>query len=75
MLIDQPGKADQGPSAGMPKDLRSRAKDLPSAATKNRRQLSKARVIASEEVVRLWGEREKKSSEKADRAVAREKKK
>ena len=37
----------------MLKDLHSKAKDLSSAASKDRRQLSKARVIDSEEVVRL----------------------
>ena len=40
-------------SIGMLKDLRSKAKGLSSAAAKDRRQLSKARVIDSEKVVRL----------------------
>ena len=44
----------------MLKDLRSKAKDLSSAAAKDRRQLSKARVIDSEEVVRLRDEWEEK---------------
>ena len=39
-------------------------------AAKVRRQISKARAITSEEVVRLWGGRERKDSEEA---VAREK--
>ena len=58
----------------MLKDLRSKAKDLSSAAAKGRRQLSKARVIDSEEVVCLWDERERKDN-KAIRAAAREEKK
>ena len=45
-------------SAGTPKDLCSRAQDLYSAAARDRRQLSKARVIDSEEVVRLKDKRE-----------------
>ena len=47
-------------SVGIFKDLCSRTKDLSSAASKDRRQLSKARVIDSEEVVRLWDKREGK---------------
>ena len=79
-LIDQLGRAAEGAaadkdlSAGMLKDLRSKAKDLSSAAAKDRRQLSKARVIDSEEVVRLRDERERKDN-KAVRAAAREEKK
>ena len=59
----------------MLKDLRSKAKDLSSAAAKDRRQLSKARVIDSEEVVWLRDERERKDNNMAVRAAAREKKK
>ena len=43
------------------KDLCSKAKDLPSAAVRDHHQLSKARVIDSEEV-RPWGEMERKDS-------------
>jgi hypothetical protein len=80
VLIDQLGRAVEGTAAdkdlsiGMLKDLRSKAKDLSSAAAKDRRQLSKARGIDSEEVVRLRGERERKDNIKAVRAAAREKK-
>ena len=59
----------------MLKDLRSKAKDLSSAAAKGHRQLSKARVIDAEEVVCLWDERGRKDNDKAVRAAAREKKK
>ena len=81
VLIDQLGKAAEGTAAdkdlsiGMLKDLRSKAKDLSSAAAKDRCQLSKARVIGSEEAVRLRDERERKDNIKAVRAAAREKKK
>ena len=81
VLIDQLGRtaegaaADKDLSAGMLKDLCSKAKDLSSAAGKERRQLSKARVIDSEEVVRLRDERERSDNNKAVRAAAREKKK
>ena len=44
-------------------------------AAKDRRQLSNARVIDSEEVVRLRDERERKDNIKTVRAAAREKKK
>ena len=79
-LIDQLGRAAEGAaadkdlSAGMLKDLRSKANDLSSAAAKDRRQLSKARVVDSEEVARLRGEMERKNNNKAVRAAAREKK-
>ena len=59
VFIDQLGRAAVGAaaykdlSARMLKDLRSKANDLSSAATKDRRQMSKARVIDSEEVARL----------------------
>ena len=62
VLIDQIGRAAEGAAAdkdlstGMLKDLRSKAKDLSSAAAKDRRQLSKARVIDFEEVVHLLDE-------------------
>ena len=36
------------------KDLYSKVKDLSSAVARDRRQLSKARVIDSEKEVRLW---------------------
>ena len=81
VLIDQLGRAAEGAAAekdlstGMLKDLHSKAKDLSSAAARDRRQLSKARVIDSEEVVRLRDKRERVDSEKAARAAAWEKKK
>ena len=81
VLIDQLGRAAEGAavdkdlSIRMLKDLRSKAKDLSSAAAKDHRQLSKARVIDLEEVVRLRDERERKDNIKAVRAAAREKKK
>ena len=68
VLIDQLGRAAEGAaadrdlSAEMLKDLHSKAKDLSSAAAKGRRQLSKARVIDAEEVVRLQDERERKDN-------------
>ena len=81
MLIDQLGRGAEGASAerdlsaGMLKDLRSKAKYLSSAAAKDRRRLSKARVIDSEKVVHLRDKRERINSEKGARAAAREKKK
>ena len=81
VLIDQLERAAEGASAdrdlsaGMLKGLRSKAKELSSAAPKDCRQLSKARVINSEKVVCLRDKREKVDSEKAARAAAREKKK
>ena len=81
VLTDQPGRAAEGAatdkdlSAGMLKDLRSKPKDLSSAAAKDRRQLSKARVIDSKEVVRLWDEWERKDNNKAVGAAASETKK
>ena len=71
VLIDQLGRAAEGLatdrdlSAGMLKDLRSKAKDLSSAAAKDRRQLSKARVIDSGEVVCLRDERKRKDNVRA----------
>ena len=59
----------------MLKDLRSKARDLSSAAARDRRQLSKARVIDSEKVAHLRDKREKVDSEKVDRPAAREEKK
>ena len=56
-------------------DLCSKSKDRSSAAAKDRRQLPKARVVASEEVVRLWDEKERRDSEEAVRAVSREEEK
>ena len=76
VLIDQLGRAAEGPaaekdlSAGMLKDLRSKAKDLGSAAARDRRQLSKARVIDSEDMVHLRDKREMVDSKKAARAAA-----
>ena len=70
-LIDQLGRtaegaaADKDLSAGMLKDLRSMARDLYSAAAKEVRQLCKARVIDSDEVVRLWDEWKRKGNNKA----------
>ena len=61
-------------SARILKDLRSKAKDQSSAAAKDRRQLSKARVIYSDEVVCLRDEWERKGN-KTVGAAAREKKK
>ena len=58
----------------MLKDLRSKAKDLSSAAARDHHQLSKARVIGSEEVAHLRDKRERVDSEKAARVAAREKK-
>ena len=81
VLIDQIGRAAKGAAAdkdlstGMLKDLRSKAKDLSSAASRDRRQISKSRLIDSEEVVRLRDKRERVDSKKATRAAAREKKK
>ena len=81
VLIDQLVRAVEGAaadrdlSAGMLKDRHSKSKDLSSAAAKGRRQLSKARAINAEEVVRLWDERERRDNDKAVRAAAREKKK
>ena len=81
MLINQLGRAAKGAaadrdlSAGMPKDLCSKAKNLSSAAAKGRRQLSKARLIDAEEVICLRDEGERKENNKAVRAAAREKKK
>ena len=59
----------------MLKDLHSKAKYLSSAAARGHRQLSKARVIDSEEVVRLRDKRERVDSEEAARAAAREERK
>ena len=81
VLIDQLGRAaeraavDKDLSIRILKDLRSKAKDLCSAAAKGRRQLSKARVIGPEEVVRLRDEGERKDNVVAVRAAAREKEK
>ena len=81
MLIDQLGRAAEGAAAdkdlstGMLKDLRSKAKYLSRAAARDCRQLSKARVIDSKEVVLLRDERGRVDSEKAARAAAREEKK
>lgn len=57
------------------KDLHSKAKNLSSAAARGCRQLSKARVIDSDKVIRLWDEWERRGSKNATRTVAREKKK
>ena len=79
MLINQLGRAAEGAaaekdlSAGMLKNLRSKAKDLCSAAARDRRQLSKARVIDSEDVVHLRDKRELVDSKKAARAAERRK--
>ena len=76
VFIDQLGRAAEGAaaekdlSAGMLKDLRSKAQDLCSAAARDRRQLSKARVIDSEDVVHLRDKREMVDSKKAARAAA-----
>lgn len=73
MRTDQLRKAVEGTatekdlSAGMPNGLCSKAKYLSSAAAKGHQQLSKAMVVASEEVVQSWDEREGKDSEKASR--------
>ena len=81
VLIDQLGRAAEGAaaekdlSAGMLKDLRSKAKGLSPAAARDRRQLSKVRVIDSEDVVHLRDKREMVDRKKAARAVAREEKK
>jgi uncharacterized protein (DUF4415 family) len=81
VLIDQLGRAAEGAAAdkdlstGMLKDLRSKAKYLSWAAARDCRQLSKARVIDSKDVVRLRDKRERVDSEKAARAAAREEKK
>ena len=81
MLINQLGRAAKGAaadrdlSARMLKDLCSKAKNLSSAAAKDRRQLSKARLIDAEEVICLRDEGERKENNKAVRAAAREEKK
>ena len=82
MLIDQLRKAVEGTaadkdlSAGMLNhDLCFRAKDRSLAVAKGHHQLSEARAIASEKVVRLWNEGGRKDSEKAARAAASEEKK
>ena len=54
----------------MLKDLRSKAKNPFPTAAGDRRQLSKARVIDSEEVARLGDKRNRVDSEKAPRAAA-----
>ena len=81
VLIDRFGRAAEGTaagkdlSAGTPKDLRSEAKYLHPAAARDRRQLSKARMIDSEEIVLLRDKRQKVESKKAAsyRAAAQEK--
>ena len=55
--------ADKNLSAGMLSDLYSQSEDLSSAAAKGHRKASKFSAIASEEVVRLWDEKERKDSE------------
>ena len=57
--------ADRDLSAGMLKDLCSKAKNLSSAAAKDRRQLSEARLIDAEEVICLRDGRERKENNKA----------
>ena len=52
----------------------SGARDLSSEAAGDRRQLSEARVIGSEEVARLWDKRERIGSRRVARAAAVEKK-
>ena len=61
---------DKDLSTGTLKDLHSKAKDLSSEAARDRHQLSKARVIDSEEVVCLRDKRERVDSERAARAAA-----
>ena len=59
----------------MLKDLHSKAKGLCSATVRGRRQLSEARAIGFEEVVRSRDKRERVDSKKAARAAAREERK
>ena len=74
--IDQLGRAAEGAaaeknlSAGMLKDMRSKAKDLSPVA--NCRQLSKARVI---DVVHFTDKREREDSKEAAMEAARKEKK
>ena len=81
VFVDQFGGAAGGVAAGkdlnagMLKDLRPKTRGLYPAAVRDGRQLSRARVIDSEEVVRLGDNRERVDNEKAARAFAREKKK
>ncbi|KAF8536698.1 hypothetical protein BDD12DRAFT_807569 [Trichophaea hybrida] len=55
----------------MLRNLHSQAKDLSAIAAKDRRQLTKARVITQKEVVPLREERERKEAEKSARAESR----
>ena len=77
MLAHQFGRAAEGAAAGkdldagMLKDLRPKAKDLYPAAARDRRQLSKVRVIDSEEVVLLRDKKQRVDS-KGARAATRE---
>jgi hypothetical protein len=64
--------ADKDLSAAMLYDLRF--KDVSAVVVKDPHQLTKARVITAEEVVRMRGERQK-DAEKAARAAAGQKKK
>jgi hypothetical protein len=68
-IIGQLGRCAEGAIADrelegeMLRNLRSQAKDLSAASAKDRRQLTKARVIALEDVVHLREEREQKEAE------------
>ncbi|KAF8535432.1 hypothetical protein BDD12DRAFT_892998 [Trichophaea hybrida] len=63
--------ADRDLGAEILRDLRSQARNLSVVAAKDRRQLTKARVIAQEEVVQLREEREQKVAETPARAKTR----
>ena len=77
-LIGQLGRsaqgalADKGLGVEMVRMLRSGAKDTSAAAAKDRRHLTKARVIDNEDAVRLREERIRKDAIKVQRAKNRE---
>jgi hypothetical protein len=79
-ILEQVGEAAQGAMADkeleaeMLRTLRAAAKDTSTAAAKDRRQLTKARVITSEDVVRLRDERLRIDAQNAARAEARRRK-
>ena len=80
MLINQlwraaeGGAVDRGLGAGVLGGLCSGAGDLSRAAARDCRRLPKHRVIDSEEVARLWDERERIDGKKIASATAREEK-
>jgi hypothetical protein len=76
-IIGQLGRSAEGApaerdlGAEILRNLRSQAKDISVAAAKDRRQLTKARVITQEDVVHLREEREKKEAAKTAKAEVR----